>query len=226
MKYCNYRDDTSVYSLNSWKFPGRFSYGLGTRLGVTMTNLEPERATFQFQIGCFGWSGLQLVPTKNQEACRDDLHAEVFSSSKLPQTWQHWTWQHISREHGSTECGSTSSQRKETEQLQSQALQQSVLRWYGLANTLHLTWRNRIPRGSFCDLIGTHTLKICAAIVDRNYAEVQPGSFCMGFGSNVTGEAHNTEGTRGLTTLVDFLKAKLVTSERLVRGLLTGMKDS
>ena len=25
MKYCNYRDITSVYSLNSWKLPGRFS---------------------------------------------------------------------------------------------------------------------------------------------------------------------------------------------------------
>jgi len=33
MKYCNYRDVTSVYSLNSRKLPGRFSYGLGTRLG-------------------------------------------------------------------------------------------------------------------------------------------------------------------------------------------------
>jgi len=32
MKYCNYRDVTSVYSLNSRKLPGRFSYGLGTRL--------------------------------------------------------------------------------------------------------------------------------------------------------------------------------------------------
>jgi len=26
MKYCNYRDVTSVYSLNSRKLPGRFSY--------------------------------------------------------------------------------------------------------------------------------------------------------------------------------------------------------
>jgi len=32
MKYCNYHDVTSVYSLNSRKLPGRFSYGLGTRL--------------------------------------------------------------------------------------------------------------------------------------------------------------------------------------------------
>ena len=32
MKYCNYRDITSVYSLNSRKLPGHFSYGLGTRL--------------------------------------------------------------------------------------------------------------------------------------------------------------------------------------------------
>jgi len=32
MKYCNYSDITSVYSLNSRKLPGRFSYGLGTRL--------------------------------------------------------------------------------------------------------------------------------------------------------------------------------------------------
>ena len=32
MKYCNYRDVTSVYSLNSQKLPGRFSYDLGTRL--------------------------------------------------------------------------------------------------------------------------------------------------------------------------------------------------
>ena len=32
MKYCNYRDVTSVYSLNSRKLPGHFSYGLGTRL--------------------------------------------------------------------------------------------------------------------------------------------------------------------------------------------------
>jgi len=32
MKYCNYRDITSVYSLNSRKLPGRFSYGLGMRL--------------------------------------------------------------------------------------------------------------------------------------------------------------------------------------------------
>jgi len=32
MKYCNCRDVTSVYSLNSRKLPGRFSYGLGTRL--------------------------------------------------------------------------------------------------------------------------------------------------------------------------------------------------
>ena len=35
MKYCNYHDVTSVYSLNSWKLPGRFSYGLGTRLMLT-----------------------------------------------------------------------------------------------------------------------------------------------------------------------------------------------
>jgi len=34
MKYCDYRDVTSVYSLNSRKLPGRFSYGLGTRLEV------------------------------------------------------------------------------------------------------------------------------------------------------------------------------------------------
>ena len=30
---CN-PDGTSVYSLNSWKLPGRFSYGLETRLRV------------------------------------------------------------------------------------------------------------------------------------------------------------------------------------------------
>ena len=32
MKYCNYRDVTSVHSLNSQNLPGHFSYGLGTRL--------------------------------------------------------------------------------------------------------------------------------------------------------------------------------------------------
>ena len=32
MKYCNYRDVTSVYSLNWQKLPGRFFCGLGTRL--------------------------------------------------------------------------------------------------------------------------------------------------------------------------------------------------
>ena len=32
MKYCNCHDVTSVYSLNSWKLPGCFSYSLGTRL--------------------------------------------------------------------------------------------------------------------------------------------------------------------------------------------------
>ena len=32
MKYCDYRDVTSVYSLNSRKLPGHFSYGLGTKL--------------------------------------------------------------------------------------------------------------------------------------------------------------------------------------------------
>ena len=33
MRYCNYRDVTSVYSLNSQKLPGCFYYGLGMRLG-------------------------------------------------------------------------------------------------------------------------------------------------------------------------------------------------
>jgi len=32
MNNCNYRDVASVYSLNSRKFPGHFSYSLGTRL--------------------------------------------------------------------------------------------------------------------------------------------------------------------------------------------------
>ena len=32
LKSCNYRDVTSVYSLNSRKVPGRFSYGLRMRL--------------------------------------------------------------------------------------------------------------------------------------------------------------------------------------------------
>jgi len=32
MKYYNYRDVTSLYSLNSRKLPGRFSCGPGTRL--------------------------------------------------------------------------------------------------------------------------------------------------------------------------------------------------
>jgi len=36
MKYCNYRDVTSTYSLNSQKLPGRFSYSLGTRLHTHM----------------------------------------------------------------------------------------------------------------------------------------------------------------------------------------------
>jgi len=35
MKYYNYRDVTSVYSLNSRKLPGRFFYSLGTRLEIT-----------------------------------------------------------------------------------------------------------------------------------------------------------------------------------------------
>ena len=38
MNYCNYRDVTSVYSLNSWKLPGRFFYGLGTRLVKCVTH--------------------------------------------------------------------------------------------------------------------------------------------------------------------------------------------
>jgi len=32
MKEWIYRDVTSIYSLKSWKWPGRFSYGLGMRL--------------------------------------------------------------------------------------------------------------------------------------------------------------------------------------------------
>ena len=35
--YCNCHDVTSVYSLNSWKLPGRFSYGLGTRLACMVS---------------------------------------------------------------------------------------------------------------------------------------------------------------------------------------------
>jgi len=38
MKYCNYCDVTSVYSLNSRKLPGHFSYGLGMRLVVHKLN--------------------------------------------------------------------------------------------------------------------------------------------------------------------------------------------
>ena len=47
MKYCNYCDVTSVYSLNSRKLPGRFSYGLGTRLGQSVEwygNVTRERS--------------------------------------------------------------------------------------------------------------------------------------------------------------------------------------
>jgi len=44
MKYCNYRDVTSVYSLNSRKLPGRFSYGLGTRLEINqMLNIVKKK---------------------------------------------------------------------------------------------------------------------------------------------------------------------------------------
>ena len=34
MKYCNYCDVTSIYSLNSRKLSGRFSYDLGMRLSM------------------------------------------------------------------------------------------------------------------------------------------------------------------------------------------------
>ena len=35
MRYCNYLNVRSVYSLNLWKLPDRFSYDLGTRLRHT-----------------------------------------------------------------------------------------------------------------------------------------------------------------------------------------------
>jgi len=40
MNYYNYRDVTSAYSLDSRKFPGRFSYGLGMRLAMHMPELK------------------------------------------------------------------------------------------------------------------------------------------------------------------------------------------
>ena len=39
MRYCNYCDVTSIYSLNSQKLTGRFSYDLGMRLSMAQTEV-------------------------------------------------------------------------------------------------------------------------------------------------------------------------------------------
>jgi len=120
-------------------------------------------------------------------------------------------------------------------------------------------------RNSPCDLIGTHILKICAAIVDRNYNQAP---FVRGLETillvNPITQREPEASTHPLVSFPDpnnpsadrfqypsadrfqytgsdplwgvwvwewdytpvgFLRAKLVKSKRLVRGLLTFMKD-
>ena len=51
MKYCSYSDVTSVYSLNSRKLPGRFSYGLDEQLRTKLTKSMREKFRHKAEIG-------------------------------------------------------------------------------------------------------------------------------------------------------------------------------
>ena len=89
MKYCNYRDVTSVYSLNSQKLPGHFSYAWpGNEARCSRVHVEGERMLGHFRQVFLGVIGMLTTRIRLQILMIAFIFRIVTWSVLIKQEWQ------------------------------------------------------------------------------------------------------------------------------------------